>query len=412
VKTRDDPQVADLVAKEKARLADTLDLIASESHAPSSILEAAGSIFLTKAAEGYPGRRFHAGCRYADELERLAVERGKRLFGAEHANVQPHSGSSANLAVYFAALQPGDRILAMRLSHGGHLSHGAAASLTGQCFEFAHYGLRPETERIDYDAVRRLAHRFRPRLIVAGASAYARLIDYEVMAQIAREVSAYLLVDMAHIAGLVAGGVIPSPVPHSDFVTFTTYKTLMGGRGGIILCRREFARRVDQAIFPGGQGTPALNEIAAKAVCFALAASPKFGDLQKKIVENARAFARALTRQGYRIVTGGTDTHLALIDLRPKGLQGAAAEAALESAGIIVNRNVLPGDPLPPDVSSGIRIGTTAVSARRIGPAEVDQIAEWMDRAVTHPQKSAILADVAEKVKELCRRFPIPERLF
>jgi glycine hydroxymethyltransferase len=407
----DDPEVADLIAKEKVRVADTLDLIAAESHAPLSVLEAAGSIFSAKAAEGYPGRRFHAGCRYADELETLAITRAKRLFGAEHVNVQPHSGSSANLAVYFALLELGDRILAMRLSHGGHLTHGAAASMTRRCFEFAHYGVHPETERIDYAEVRRLALDFRPRLIVAGASSYARLIDYEAMARIAREISAHLLVDMSHIAGLVAARVIPTPIPHSDFVTFTTYKTLMGGRGGVIICKQDFARRVDQAIFPGGQGTPALNEVAAKATCFGLASTPRFADLQKKIIDNAKVFAQALTQLGYRVVTGGTDNHLVLIDLRPKGLQGKGAETALESAGIIANRNVIPGDPQPPDIASGIRIGSTAITARGMGPAEVRQIAEWMDRAMIHGGEAAVLREVAEAVQRLCRRFPIPDRI-
>ena len=407
----DDPEVADVIAKEKVRVADTLDLIAAESHAPLSVLEAAGSIFSTKAAEGYPGRRFHAGCRYADELETLAMTRAKRLFGAEHVNVQPHSGSSANLAVYFALLELGDPILAMRLSHGGHLTHGAAASMTRRCFEFAHYGVHPETERIDYDEVRRLALDFRPKLIVAGASSYARLIDYETMARIAREISAHLLVDMSHIAGLVAAKVIPTPIPHSDFVTFTTYKTLMGGRGGVIICKQDFARRVDQAIFPGGQGTPALNEVAAKATCFGLASTPRFADLQKKIIDNAKVFAQALTQLGYRVVTGGTDNHLVLIDLRPKGLQGKGAETALESAGIIANRNVIPGDPQSADIASGIRIASTAITARGMGPAEVTQIAEWMDRAMGAGRKKHVLRDVAQAVKRLCRRYPVPERI-
>jgi glycine hydroxymethyltransferase len=404
---RDDMEVADLIEKETVRSANTLDLIAAESLTPPSVLEAAGSIFLTKAAEGYPGRRFHAGCRCADELEALAVARGKRLFGAEHVNVQPHSGSSANLAVYFAVLVPGDRILAMKLSHGGHLTHGAAASLTSRCFEFAHYGVHPQTEQIDYDEVRQLALKWRPKMIVAGASSYARLIDYAVMAKIARDISAYLLIDMAHIAGLVAARVIPSPVPHGDFVTFTTYKTLMGGRGGVILCRKKYKRQVDQAIFPGSQGTPALNEIAAKAVCFNLAFKPQFIDLQKKILYHAKAFAQALTRLGYRIVAGGTDNHLLLIDLRPKGLTGDRAEAALESAGIVANRNVIPGDPQPPDVTSGIRIGTTAITARGMGRKEVNQIAEWMDRAMIQGRESGALREVAAAVQRLCRRFPI-----
>ena len=288
------------------------------------------------------------------------MARGKKLFGAEHINVQPHSGTSANLAVYFAVLKPGDRILAMRLSHGGHLSHGDAASITSKCFQFAHYGLDPDTEQLDYDAIAKQAAEFKPRMIVAGASAYARLIDYRRLADIARSVSAYLLVDMAHIAGLVAAEVIPSPVPVSDFVTFTTYKTLMGGRGGVIICKEKYRRQIDRAVFPGSQGTPALNQVAAKAVCFHLAATPEFAVVQKRIVANAAAMADEFKKRGYRLVSGGTDNHLVLVDLRPKGLTGRAAEEMLESIGIIVNRNVIPNDPQPPDQSQrdpGRRLG-------------------------------------------------------
>jgi glycine hydroxymethyltransferase len=403
----DDPEVARIIGDEESRVENTLDLIAAENHAPTSILEALGSIFNLKAAEGFSGNRFHAGCRHADELERLAISRAKDLFGAEHANVQPHSGVAANLAVYFSVLDIGDRILSMKLSHGGHLSHGDPASMTSKCFDFQHYGLNLSTERIDYDAVENLATQFKPRMIVAGASSYPRLIDYARMAEIARSVSALLLVDMAHIAGLVAAEAIPSPVPHADFVTFTTYKTLRGGRGGVILCKQEHADRIDRAVFPGGQGTPALNLIAAKAVCFHLAMADDFVDLQKKTLKNAVGFASEFKRQGYRIVSGGTDNHLVLIDLRPKGLTGARAEKTLESVGIIVNRNVIPGDREKPDVASGIRIGSPAVSSRGMAEPEVQQIVRIMDTAMSNNRNSQILGQAAYEVKALCKKFPV-----
>ena len=405
----DDPEVARIIRDEESRVENTLDLIAAENHAPASILEAQGSIFNLKAAEGFPGNRFHAGCRYADELEQLAVSRAKDLFGAGHANVQPHSGVAANLAVYFSVLDVGDRIVSMKLSHGGHLSHGDPASMTSKCFDFQHYGLDPATECIDYEAAEDLANEFRPRMIVAGASSYPRLIDYARLAEIANSVSAFFLVDMAHIAGLVAAGVIPSPVPHADFVTFTTYKTLKGGRGGVILCRQDHADRLDRAIFPGGQGTPSLNFVAAKAACFHLAMSDDFVELQNITLKNAACFAGEFERLGYRIVSGGTDNHLVLIDLRPKGLTGALAERTLESAGIIVNRNVIPGDPERPDVTSGIRIGSPAVSTRGMAEPEVRQIVRIMDTAMSNSENSQILTRAADEVKALCRKFPVPK---
>lgn len=402
-----DPAVAEIIRHEEARIEDTLDLIAAENHAPGSIFEAQGSIFSTKAAEGYPGNRFHAGCRYADELESLAIERARRLFGADHANLQPHSGVSANLAVYFSVLNVGDRILAMKLSHGGHLSHGDPSSITSKCFNFRHYGLDLKTERIDYDNVRALAREFKPQMIVAGASSYPRLIDYEKMAQIASSISAYLLVDMAHIAGLVAAGVIPGPVPHADFVTFTTYKTLQGGRGGVILCRQEHAKKISRTIFPGAQGTPSLNLLAAKAVCFKLAMEPEFKKLQKKTLDNAVAFASGFAKKGYRIVTGGTDNHLILVDLRSKDLTGAVAEKTLESVGIIVNRNVIPGDPQRPDVTSGIRVGSPGITSRGMAEAEVLQIVDLMDTAMANRENGDILEQVSQSVADLCRKFPV-----
>lgn len=402
-----DPEVARIIQDEESRIENTLDLIAAENHAPLSILEAQGSIFNLKAAEGFAGNRFHAGCRHADELENLAISRAKRLFGAAHANVQPHSGVSANLAVYFSVLDVGDHILSMKLSHGGHLSHGAPASITSKCFQFEHYGVNLETGLIDYDQVNDLAKKFNPRMIIAGASAYPRLIDYARMAEIARSVSALLLVDMAHIAGLVAAEVIPSPVVHADFVTFTTYKTLRGGRGGVILCKQEHAGNLDRAIFPGGQGTPSLNLVAAKAACFYLAMKEDFVDLQKKTLKNAARLASQFENQGYRVVSGGTDNHLALIDLRPKGLTGALAEKTLESIGIIVNRNVIPGDMERPDVTSGIRIGSPAVTSRGMGENEVAKIVDLMDTAMLNRENPQILKQVAKEVQDLCKKFPV-----
>ncbi len=404
---REDPEVHALIEKETHRLRDTLDLIAAESLPPPSILEAQGSSFAVKAAEGYPGRRFHAGCVHGDLLESLAIDRAKRLFGAEHANVQPHSGVSANLAVYFSVLKPGDRVLAMKLSHGGHLSHGDRASMTSRCFRFRHYGVHPETEWIDYEALEAMAVEFKPRMIVAGASSYPRRIDYERIADVARKVGAYLLVDMAHIAGLVAARVIPSPVPHSDFVTFTTYKTLMGGRGGVILCRREFARKVDQSIFPGCQGTPALNMIAAKAVCFGRAMKPAFARLQRQIVDNAVALAGRLAELGYRLVTGGTDNHLVLFEVVGKGLTGDVAEAILESVGIIVNRNVIPREGEDPLRPSGVRLGTTTLAARGMKEREAEHIADLIDTALVNRDDPDALERVSRSVSELCHRFPM-----
>ena len=402
-----DPEVAEIIRLEEARIEDTLDLIAAENHAPRSIFEAQGSIFSTKAAEGYPGNRFHAGCCNADALESLAIERAERLFGAGHANVQPHSGVSANLAVYFAVLKIGARILSMKLSHGGHLSHGDPSSITSKCFDFRHYGLNLETERLDYDKVRDLARQFKPHMIVAGASSYPRLIDYPKMAQIASGIGAYLLVDMAHVAGLVAADLIPSPVPHADFVTFTTYKTLQGGRGGVILCRQEHAKKISRTIFPGSQGTPSLNLMAAKAVCFKLAMEPEFKKLQKKTLENAVVFASGFEKKGYRLVTGGTENHLVLVDLRAKDLTGDMAEKSLESVGIIVNRNVIPGDPQRPDITSGIRIGSPGITSRGMGASEVFQIVDLMDTAMVNRADSKLLARISGEVADLCRRFPV-----
>ena len=402
-----DPEVEQIIRHEESRIENTLDLIAAENHAPRSILEAQGSIFSTKAAEGYPGHRFHAGCIYADELESLAIKRAKHLFDADHVNLQPHSGVSANLAVYFSTLDIGDRILSMKLSHGGHLSHGDLSSVTSKCFNFRHYGLNSKTELIDYDEVMELAASFKPRMIIAGASSYPRLIDYRRMSKIAKKVSAYLLVDMAHIAGLVAAGVIPSPVPYADFVTFTTYKTLKGGRGGVILCKKEHAGKINRTIFPGTQGTPSLNLLAAKAVCFKLALEPAFKEMQWKTLENATRFASEFEKRGYRVVSGGTDNHLVMVDLRSKSLTGDIAEKTLESVGIIVNRNVIPGDSQSPDVTSGIRIGSPAITSRGMGSDEVAEIVKLMDVVMTNRKGSDVLEQVSLEVLDLCKKFPV-----
>ncbi len=402
-----DPAIAQLINREETRIEDTLDLIAAENHAPRCIMEAIGSILNTKTIEGYPGGRFHAGCEVVDEIERLAISRVKTLFGSEHANVQPHSGTSANLAVYFSVLDTGDKILAMSLPHGGHLSHGHAASITSKCFKFRHYQVDRESEVIDYDAVRRMAEEFRPKMIVAGASAYPRLIDYEKMAAIARHVSAYLFADMAHLGGLVAAGVIPSPVPHCDFVTFTCYKTMMGGRGGVILCRDRYASKIDKAVFPGCQGTSAVNFIAAKAVIFKLATEPAFVQVQKRTLENAVSLAGELASRGFRIVTGATENHQVIVDVGCKGLRGNDAEKTLESVNIVTNRNVIPRDVNTPGSVSGLRLGTAAIAARGMGADEVRQIADLIDTALCDSNGKETLNRVAGRVTELCIAFPV-----
>jgi glycine hydroxymethyltransferase len=402
----EDPDVDALIQEETRRLEQTLDLIAAESLPSPASLLAQGSPFAIKAAEGYPGRRYHAGCAHADALETLAIDRARELFGADHANVQPHSGVSANLAVFFTVLRPGDRVLSMKLAHGGHLSHGDSASITGTCFKVRHYGVNAETEQIDYEQVERLAQDFLPRMIIAGASSYPRQIDYERFAHIARKTGAFLLTDMAHIAGLVAGRVIPSPVAVSDFVTFTTYKTLLGGRGGVILCRKEFAERIDKSVFPGCQGTPALNMIAAKAVCFKRASAPDFPAIQRQIQSNATALGRKLEARGYRLVTGGTDLHLILIDLKGKGLTGDVAETVLASVGLVTNRNVIPRAGESPRHPGGLRLGTTSVTVRGMKEKEMDMIARLIDTTLSHRENPSVLRDVALQVQALCQRFP------
>ena len=404
---RDDPEMAGLVFREEERIENTLNLIAAENHSPRAIMEVMGSIFNTKTIEGYPGNRYHAGCEHVDTVERLAIERTKTLYGAEYANVQPHSGTSANLAVYFSVLNIGDKVLGMSLPHGGHLSHGHRASATSKCFDFRHYALDPATELIDYEKVRELALEFRPKMIVAGASSYPRLIDYEKMAEIATEVSAYLLTDLAHLAGLVAGKAIPSPVPHSHFVTFTCYKTLMGGRGGVILAKDEFSKKLNKSVFPGTQGTSAVNLIAAKAVIMKMAMSPRFSEIQQRTVKHAAYMARCLSEKGYRIVTGGTDNHQVVVDLSAHRINGALAENCLEKCGIVLNRNVVPADAKSPGMVSGLRIGTAAITARGLGIKEISTIVDWMDLIIKNTECNEVQNNVYKGVHEMCTRFPV-----
>jgi len=404
---KEDKIISNLIKKEGQRQQWTLNMIAAENTAPLSILEALGSPFNNKTAEGYPGHRYHTGCQVADELEQLAIDRAKALFGAEHANVQPHSGVNANLSIYHAILKPGDTLLSMKLSHGGHLSHGDPASVTSRFYKFVHYGVHEKTECLDYDEIRDLALRHRPRMIIAGASSYPRIIDYAIFRSIADEISAYLMVDMAHIAGLVAARVIPSPVPFADFVTFTTYKTMMGPHGGVILSKSPFAKKIDQAIFPGTQGTPALSLVAAKAVCFKLATTRRFVQIQEATVRNAKVLAEALQEKGYHPVTGGTDNHMVLVDLRGKGLKGNVAEKVLEELGILVNRNLIPFDPESTQVTSGLRLGTPGVTVRGMREKEASLIARLIDQVLSSPDNETVKAKVGKEIKTLCRRFPL-----
>jgi len=365
-------------------------------------------VLTNKYAEGYPGRRYYGGCEYVDIAEQIAIDRAKQLFGAEHANVQPHSGSQANMAVYFSQLQHGDTILTMELAHGGHLTHGSPYNFTGKFYKVVHYGVRQDTETIDYDQLARQAQECRPKMITAGASAYSRIIDFKRMREIADSVGALLFVDMAHIAGLVAAGVHPSPVPDADFVTTTTHKTLRGPRAGLILCRAKYAKDIDRWVLPGIQGGPLMHIIAAKAVCFLEAMKPEFKDYQRQIVKNAQALAGALTKLGFRIVSGGTDNHLMLVDLRPKKITGKIAQESLDKAGITCNKNLIPYDPEKPLVTSGIRLGTPAVTTRGMKEAEMDQIAELITEVLEKPDDAGLQASVKEKVRSLTAKFPLP----
>lgn len=402
-----DPEVYRCIIGELTRERNTLELIASENFTSLAVMEAQGSPLTNKYAEGYPGRRYYGGCECVDEAETLAIERAKAVFGAEHANVQPHSGSQANMAVYFAVLKPGDVVMGMDLAHGGHLTHGSRVNFSGMLYHFVPYGVSRETETIDYDALEAQALEVRPKLIVAGGSAYPRVIDFARMRAICDRVGAYLMVDMAHFAGLVAAGIHPNPVPYAHFVTTTTHKTLRGPRGGIVLCKKEFAQAIDKALFPGIQGGPLMHVIAAKAVALREAQTPEFSAYQRQVVQNARALAEALKERGYRLVSGGTDTHLLLVDLRNLGITGKEAETVLDRVGITVNKNVIPFDPQKPTVTSGIRLGTPACTTRGMKEEEMRRIAELIDLTLRNRDNPAVLEAVRQAVRDLCDAFPL-----
>jgi glycine hydroxymethyltransferase len=402
-----DPDIAKALSNELHRQNTGLELIASENFVSQAVLEAAGSVLTNKYAEGYPGKRYYGGCEFVDAAESLAIARAKELFGAEHANVQPHSGAQANMAVYFTLLKPGDTVLGMNLAHGGHLTHGHPLNFSGKLYTIVPYGVRQDDERIDYDEFERLAHEHKPKMIMVGASAYPRIFDFERIGKVGRAVGSPVVTDMAHFAGLVAAGVHPSPVPHSDFVTTTTHKTLRGPRGGMVLCRSKYAKDLDRAVFPGVQGGPLMHIVAAKAVCFKEAMEPGFVEYQQQIVANARRLADGLKSAGFRLVSGGTDNHLMLVDVFSKGLTGKVAEAALGKASITVNKNAIPFDQNPPMVASGIRIGTPAVTSRGMREPEMDLIAELIARVLAAPDDEGVAAAVREKVEALCRKFPL-----
>jgi glycine hydroxymethyltransferase len=402
-----DPEIARAIHNEAARQAEGLELIASENFVSQAVLEAAGSVLTNKYAEGYPGKRYYGGCEFVDVAESLAIARAKELFKADHANVQPHSGAQANMSVYFTIVKPGDTILGMNLAHGGHLTHGHPLNFSGKLYKIVPYGVREEDERIDYAELGRLAHEHRPQMIMVGASAYPREIDFPRIASVARAVGAPMVVDMAHIAGLVAADLHPSPVPHADFVTSTTHKTLRGPRSGLILCREQYAKDLDRSVFPGVQGGPLMHIIAAKAVCFKEAMEPAFAAYQRQIVANAKRLAGSLNSHGFRLVSGGTDNHLMLVDVFSKGITGKAAEAALGKAGITVNKNAIPFDRNPPMVASGIRVGTPAVTTRGMQEAEMDVIGGLVARVLASPEDDHALGMVKAEVERLCRRFPL-----
>ncbi len=400
-----DPQVADAIEAEVNRQRDKIELIASENFVSNAVIEAMGTPLTNKYAEGYPGKRYYGGCECVDVVENLAIERAKKIFGAEHANVQPHSGAQANMAVFFACLNPGDTVLGMNLSHGGHLSHGSPVNMSGKYFNIVPYGVDEKTERIDYDALRDLAIEHKPKLIIAGASAYSRTIDFERFSAIAKEVGAYLMVDIAHIAGLVAAGLHPNPVPYADFVTTTTHKTLRGPRGGLILCKEEHAKMINKAVFPGIQGGPLMHIIAAKAVCFQEALSDDFKAYQTQVVKNAKALAEALTAEGFKLVSGGTDNHLMLIDLRSVELTGKVAEKMLDEVGITANKNTIPFDPASPFITSGLRLGTPAVTSRGFKEDDMKEVAALI--ALTLKGGESKFDEVRARVKALCGKYPL-----
>ena len=403
-----DPAIYAAITAEEHRQRNHIELIASENFASPAVMEAQGSLLTNKYAEGYPGRRWYGGCEHVDVVEQIAIDRAKELFGADHANVQPHSGSQANMAVYFSVLKPGDKIFTMDLAHGGHLTHGFKANFSGRFYDVTHYGVSPEDERIDYAELEKTARELKPVLITVGASAYSRIIDFERMGRLAKEIGAYLFVDMAHIAGLVAAGVHPSPVPHADFITSTTHKSLRGPRGGIILCKEEFAKKIDSQVFPGIQGGPLMHVIAAKAVCFGEALKPEFKEYSAQVVRNAQAIAARLTHHGFRICSGGTDNHVMLVDLRDKGLNGTDASLALDEAGITVNKNGIPFDTGSPMKPSGIRIGTPAVTTRGMKEKDVEQVADFIHEALSAHTDVARLHAIREQVFAFNRAFPLP----
>ena len=405
-----DPEIQKAIDQELSRQREKLEMIASENIVSTAVMQAQGSILTNKYADGYPGKRYYGGCEYVDVVEQLAIDRAKKLFGAEYANVQPHSGAQANTAVYFALLQPGDTILGMNLTDGGHLTHGSPVNISGKYFKIIPYGVDKETERIDYDELERLAKEHQPKLIVGGASAYSRVIDFERMAQIAKSVGAYFMVDMAHIAGLVAAGLHPSPVPYADVVTTTTHKTLRGPRGGLILCRdAEFGKQFNKAIFPGIQGGPLMHVIAAKAVAFKEALSDEFKVYQQQVLDNAKALADELVKKGFRIVSGGTDNHLMLVDLRSKNITGKEAQFLLDEIGITANRNTIPFEPLSPFVTSGIRLGTPALTTRGLKEEDIREVADIIADVIENREDSAVIEAAKAKVQAICKKFPLYE---
>ena len=405
-----DTEIQEAINKELSRQRDKLEMIASENIVSKAVMQAQGSVLTNKYAEGYPGKRYYGGCEYVDVVEQLAIDRAKKLFGAEYANVQPHSGAQANTAVYFALLQPGDTILGMNLTDGGHLTHGSPVNISGKYFKIIPYGVDKETERIDYDELERLAKEHQPKLIVGGASAYSRVIDFERMAQIAKSVGAYFMVDMAHIAGLVAAGLHPSPVPYADVVTTTTHKTLRGPRGGLILCRdAEFGKQFNKAIFPGIQGGPLMHVIAAKAVAFKEALSDEFKVYQQQVLDNAKALADELAKKGFRIVSGGTDNHLMLVDLRSKNITGKEAQFLLDEIGITANRNTIPFEPLSPFVTSGIRLGTPALTTRGLKEDDIREVADIIADVIENREDGAVIETAKAKVQAICKKFPLYE---
>ena len=405
-----DPEIQKAIDQELSRQREKLEMIASENIVSTAVMQAQGSILTNKYAEGYPGKRYYGGCEYVDIVEQLAIDRAKKLFGAEYANVQPHSGAQANTAVYFALLQPGDTILGMNLTDGGHLTHGSPVNISGKYFKIIPYGVDKETERIDYDELERLAKEHQPKLIVGGASAYSRVIDFERMAQIAKSVGAYLMIDMAHIAGLVAAGLHPSPVPYADVVTTTTHKTLRGPRGGLILCRdAEFGKQFNKAIFPGIQGGPLMHVVAAKAVAFKEALSDEFKVYQQQVLDNAKALADELVKKGFRIVSGGTDNHLMLVDLRSKNITGKEAQFLLDEIGITANRNTIPFEPLSPFVTSGIRLGTPALTTRGLKEDDIREVADIIADVIENREDSAVIEAAKAKVQAICKKFPLYE---